>query len=405
MLQGDSMSGVLDLGRLQDPALRPIGEKVARGDRLTAADAIVLYATSDLLGLGMLADHANRRLNDDRVFFSANQHINPTNVCILRNTCVFCSFARMPKEDGAYTRSLDEVFREAEQAQGMPTREFHIVGGLHPKLRLSYYTDMIRGLKERHPQVHIKALTAVEIAHLARIEGCSVREVLLAMQGAGLTSLPGGGAEVFSTAVRATIAERKLTGEEWLAVHREAHALGIPSNCTMLYGHVETAVDRIEHLAALRALQDETGGFLTYIPLAYHPDHNELGEELGRVGTATTGYEDLKAIAMGRLFLDNIPHVKTHWPMVTPFLSQIALAFGCDDVEGTVVYERIYHEAGAQTDMHLPYLEIVELIRGAGRRPVERDSLYRPVRETFDDPPPQEPAFRRGGSLPVVHAA
>jgi aminodeoxyfutalosine synthase len=405
MLQGDSMSGVLDLGRLQDPALRPIGEKVARGDRLTAADAIVLYATSDLLGLGMLADHANRRLNDDRVFFSANQHINPTNVCILRNTCVFCSFARMPKEEGAYTRSLDEVFREAEQAQGMPTREFHIVGGLHPKLRLSYYTDMIRGLKERHPQVHIKALTAVEIAHLARIEGCSVREVLLAMQEAGLTSLPGGGAEVFSTAVRATIAERKLTGEEWLAVHREAHALGIPSNCTMLYGHVETAVDRIEHLAALRALQDETGGFLTYIPLAYHPDHNELGEELGRVGTATTGYEDLKAIAMGRLFLDNIPHVKTHWPMVTPFLSQIALAFGCDDVEGTVVYERIYHEAGAQTDMHLPYLEIVELIRGAGRRPVERDSLYRPVRETFDDPPPQEPAFRRGGSLPVVHAA
>ena len=386
------MSGVLDLGRLQDPALRPIGEKVARGDRLTAADAIVLYATSDLLGLGMLADHANRRLNDDRGFFSANQHINPTNVCMLRNTCVFCSFARMPKEEGAYTRSLDEVFREAEQAQGMPTREFHIVGGLHPKLRLSYYTDMIRGLKERHPQVHIKALTAVEIAHLARIEGCSVREVLLAMQEAGLTSLPGGGAEVFSTAVRATIAERKLTGEEWLAVHREAHALGIPSNCTMLYGHVETAVDRIEHLAALRALQDETGGFLTYIPLAYHPDHNELGEELGRVGTATTGYEDLKAIAMGRLFLDNIPHVKTHWPMVTPFLSQIALAFGCDDVEGTVVYERIYHEAGAQTDMHLPYLEIVELIRGAGRRPVERDSLYRPVRETFDDPPPRSTA-------------
>jgi aminodeoxyfutalosine synthase len=399
------MSGVLDLGRLQDPALRSIGEKVARGDRLSPADALVLYATSDLLGLGMLADHANRRLNADRVFFSANQHINPTNVCVLRNTCVFCSFARMPKEDGAYTRSLDEVFQEAEQARGMPTREFHIVGGLHPKLRLSYYTDMIRGLKERHPQVHIKALTAVEIAHLARIERSSVREVLLAMQEAGLTSLPGGGAEVFSTAVRATIAERKLTGAEWLAVHREAHALGIPSNCTMLYGHVETAADRIEHLDALRRLQDETGGFLTYIPLAYHPDHNELGEELGRVGTATSGYEDLKAIAVGRLFLDNIPHVKTHWPMVTPFLSQIALAFGCDDVEGTVVYERIYHEAGAQTDMQLPYLEIVALIRGAGRRPVERDSLYQAVRETFDEPPPQEPAVRRGASLPVVHAA
>jgi aminodeoxyfutalosine synthase len=310
----------------------------------------------------------------------------------------------MPKEDGAYTRSLDEVFHEAAQAIGMPTREFHIVGGLHPKLRLSYYTDMIRGLKQRHPEVHIKALTAVEIAHLARIEKISEREVLLAMKEAGLTSLPGGGAEVFSTAVRATIAERKLTGQEWLRVHRVAHELGIPTNCTMLYGHVETAEDRVEHLTMLRRLQDDTGGFLTYIPLAYHPDHNELGQEMGRVGTATTGYEDLKNIAVGRLFLDNIPHIKTHWPMVTPFLSQIALSFGCDDVEGTVVYERIYHEAGASTEMHLPYMDLVRLIRGAGKIPVERDSLYRSVRESFDDPPPG-PSLRRGASPPAVHAA
>ena len=398
------MPGGLDPAQLRDPALRPIAEKVVCGQRLMEDDGLALYATSDLLGLGTLAEFANDRRNGDRVFFSANQHINPTNVCILRNTCTFCSFARMPKEDGAYTRSLEEVFQEAEQALAMPTREFHIVGGLHPKLRLSYYTDMIRGLKQRHPQVHIKALTAVEIAHLARIEKISEREVLLAMKEAGLTSLPGGGAEVFSTAVRATIAERKLTGEEWLRVHRVAHQLGIPTNCTMLYGHVETAADRIEHLHRLRTLQDETGGFLTYIPLAYHPDHNELGEEMGRVGTATTGYEDLKNIAVARLFLDNIPHVKTHWPMVTPFLSQIALSFGCDDVEGTVVYERIYHEAGAHTAMHLPYMELVRLIRGAGKRPVERDSLYQPVRETFNEPPP-EPSLRRGASLPVVHAA
>jgi aminodeoxyfutalosine synthase len=398
------MSGPLAEERLRDPRLSSLAEKVATGDRLTVEEGIALYQTTDLLGLGVLADFANRRKNGDRVFFSANQHINPTNVCILRNTCVFCSFARVPKEDGAYTRSLEEVFHEAEQARGMPTREFHIVGGLHPKLRLSYYTDMIRGLKERHPQVHIKALTAVEIAHLARVERTSEREVLLALREAGLTSLPGGGAEVFSTAVRATIAERKLTGEEWLRVHRVAHELGIPTNCTMLYGHVETAEDRIAHLSQLRALQDETGGFLTYIPLAYHPDHNELGEEMGRVGTATTGYEDLKNIAVARLFLDNIPHVKTHWPMVTPFLSQIALDFGCDDVEGTVVYERIYHEAGALTEMHMPYLELVRLIRGAGKRPMERDSLYHPVREQFDDPPP-EPGLRRGASLPVVHAA
>jgi aminodeoxyfutalosine synthase len=402
------MSVGIDLERLRDPLLRPIADKVSGGSRLDAADALVLYATSDLLGLGMLADHANRARNGDRVFFSANQHLNPTNVCILRNTCTFCSFARMPKEEGAYTRSLDEVFHEAAQASGMPTREFHIVGGLHPKLRLSYYTDMIRGLKERHPGVHIKALTAVEIAHLARIEKISEREVLLAMKDAGLTSLPGGGAEVFSTAVRATIAERKLTGEEWLRVHRVAHELGIPTNCTMLYGHVETAEDRIEHLSMLRSLQDDTGGFLTYIPLAYHPDHNELGEEMGRLGSATTGYEDIKNIAVGRLFLDNIPHVKTHWPMVTPFLSQIALSFGCDDVEGTVVYERIYHEAGAHTDMHMPYMDLVQLIRGAGKRPVERDSLYQTVRERFDDLPlvdPDPPVGADRGRPAHVHAA
>ena len=402
------MSGGIDLARLRDPRLYPVADKVSQGERLGAEDALALYATSVLLGLGMMADHANRARNGDRVFFSANQHLNPTNVCILRNTCTFCSFARMPKEEGAYTRSLEEVFHEAAQASGMPTREFHIVGGLHPKLRLSYYTDMIRGLKERHPGVHIKALTAVEIAHLARIEKISERDVLVAMKEAGLTSLPGGGAEVFSTAVRATIAERKLTGEEWLRVHRVAHELGIPTNCTMLYGHVETAEDRIEHLSMLRSLQDDTGGFLTYIPLAYHPDHNELGEEMGRVGSATTGYEDLKNIAVGRLFLDNIPHVKTHWPMVTPFLSQIALSFGCDDVEGTVVYERIYHEAGAHTDMHMPYMDLVQLIRGAGKRPVERDSLYQTVRERFDDVPlvdPDPPVGADRGRPAHVHAA
>ena len=396
------MAAELDRSLVKDPALHPIADAVAEGRRLDAAQGRTLYESPDLIGLGAIADFANQRVNGDRVFFSANQHINPTNVCILRNTCTFCSFARMPKEEGAYVRSLEEVFEEAEAARNGPTREFHIVGGLHPKLRLSYYTDMIRGLRERHPSVHVKALTAVEIAHIARVERSTSLEVLAALKEAGLTSLPGGGAEVFSTAVRATIAERKLSGEEWLRVHREAHSLGIPTNCTMLYGHVETAADRIEHLDALRRLQDETGGFLTYIPLAYHPDNNELGEELGRTGTATTGYEDLRAIAVGRLMLDNIPHVKTHWPMVTPFLSQIALAFGCDDVEGTVVFERIYHEAGAKTAMHLRYHEIVELIRGAARVPVERDSLYREIRREFDPPPPMRELSR---SLPVVHAA
>jgi aminodeoxyfutalosine synthase len=392
-----------ELDRLRDPALRPIARKILAGIRLDRADGIALYETADLLGLGTLAAWANDQKNGDRVFFSANQHLNPTNVCVLRNTCVFCSFARMPKEDGAYTRSLEEVFREAEQARGAPTREFHIVGGLHPKLPLSYYADMFRGLKERHPAVHIKALTAVEIAHLARIERTSIEDVLVRLREAGLDTLPGGGAEVFSTAVRATIAERKLTGEEWITVHRIAHGLGIRTNCTMLYGHVETAADRIDHLTMLRALQDETGGFLTYIPLAYHPDHNELGEELGRVGSATTGYEDAKNVAVARLYFDNIDHIKTHWPMVTPFMSQIVLDFGCDDVEGTVVYERVYHEAGAKTQMHLPYRGLVDLIRGAGKRPVERDSFYRPVRDQFDGD--CDAGVGAGAAAPTVHAA
>ena len=215
--------------RFRDPALRPIAEKVFAGQRLSPADGVALYETSDILSLGALADWANRRKNGDRVFFSANQHINPTNVCVLRKTCVFCSFARLPKEDGAYTRTLDEVYHEAAQPTVPPTREFHIVGGLHPKLKLEYYAEMFRGLKERHPQVHIKGLTAVEIAHLARIEKTSIDDVLVRLKEAGLDTMPGGGAEVFSSAVRATIAERKLTGREWVEVHRAAHRLGIRS--------------------------------------------------------------------------------------------------------------------------------------------------------------------------------
>ena len=383
----------------RDASLNRVADKVARSERLTRDDALTLFRSHDLLAIGALADAANRAKNGDRVYFAANQHINPTNVCVLRNTCVFCSFARMPKEDGAYTRSLEEVFAEADAARDNATREFHIVGGLHPKLELQYYLDMFRGLRERHPGVHIKALTAVEVAHLARLEGMEVVEVLKAMKDAGVTSLPGGGAEVFSPAARATIADRKLTGDEWLAVHRAAHGVGLPSNCTMLYGHVETLEDRVDHLLALRALQDETHGFLTYIPLAYHPDHNELGEALGRTGTATTGFDDLKNIAVGRLVLDNIPHVKTHWPMVTPFISQVSLGFGCDDLEGTVVFERVYHEAGAGTPMWLSYDEIIGLIHGAGKEPVERDSLYQTVR-TFEDWTPGQAVARPEGPAP-----
>lgn len=367
--------------RPRDPRLWPIAEKVLEGERLTREEGIVLFETKDLLAVGAMADLVNRRKNGDRVFFVANQHINPTNICILRATCVFCSFARRPKEEGAYAMSLEEVFAEADQIRDTPIREFHIVGGLHPKLRLEYYEEMIRGLKERYPGVEIKALTAVEIAHLARIEKISVEEVLIRLREAGLDSMPGGGAEVFSKGVRATIAERKLAAEEWLDVHRTAHRLGIPTNCTMLYGHVETYEDRIDHLLMLRELQDETGGFLTYIPLAYHPDNNELGTRLGRQGTATTGFDDLKNLAVGRLFLDNFDHIKTHWIMNTPKVSQVALHFGVDDLEGTVVRERIYHEAGATTPQGMTFAEIIRLIKDAGKRPVERDALYNEIRE------------------------
>jgi aminodeoxyfutalosine synthase len=365
--------------RPRGKSLLPIAEKVEAGERLSRDDAIALFETDDLLAVGGMADLVNRRMNGDRVFYVANQHINPTNVCILNRVCVFCSYGVRPLAEDAYTMSLDEVFAEAEAANRSPTREFHIVGGLHPKLKLEYYTDMIRGLKERHPAVHVKALTAVEIAHLARIEACSTRDVLEELLAAGLDAMPGGGAEVFSPAVRSTIADRKLAAEEWLDVHRQAHSLGIPTNCTLLYGHVETAADRVDHMLMLRELQDETGGFSTFIPLAWHPDNTALGRELALEGQRTGGVDDLKALAVGRLLLDNVPHIKTHWIMVTTKLSQIALSFGVDDLEGTVVLEKITHTAGADTPIGLDLEEIVRLIRDAGKTPVERDSLYRAV--------------------------
>jgi aminodeoxyfutalosine synthase len=376
----------LDLGRIGDRGLRAVGEKVTSGTRLSHDDAELLFTSPDLLGIGMLADFVNRKKHGDVVTFAANQHINPTNVCYLRKTCVFCSFARLPKEEGAYHYTLDQVFAEAEAAASGLTKEFHIVGGLDMKAGLQYYSEMFRGLKTRYPHVHIKALTAVEIAHIARIDKMSIEDVLIALREAGLDTLPGGGAEVFGKGVRMTIADKKLAAEDWIDVHRTAHRLGIRSNCTMLYGHVETIQDRVEHLSMLRDLQDESGGFLAYIPLAYHPDHNELGIELGREGTATTGFDDLRNLAVGRLFLDNFDHIKTHWIMVTPFLSQTSLAFGVNDLEGTVVREKIYHEAGAHTAQGLSLDEILDLIRSAGKTPAERDSFYNILR-VFDREP------------------
>jgi len=374
----------LPLKRLSDPALRPIAEKLAAGQRLDDADGLTLYQSPDLLGVGALADAVNRAQHGSVVTFAANQHINPTNVCILRKTCVFCGYARLPKEDGAYRYTLEQVLAEAEPARNGLTKEFHIVGGLDMKAGLEYYATMFRALKREFPHVHIKALTAVEIAHIARIEKMSWEDVLVALREAGLDTMPGGGAETFSAAVREQIADKKLGGAEYIDVHRTAHRLGIRTNCTMLYGHVETHADRVAHLRMLRELQDETGGFLAYIPLAYHPDDNELGVQLNRKGLATTGFDDLRMLAVGRLYLDNIQHIKTHWIMVTPFLSQTSLSFGVNDMEGTVVREKIYHAVGAHTPQAMTLAEILKLIRGANKVPAERDSFYNILR-TFSE--------------------
>jgi len=370
----------LPTDRLCDPALARIAEKLAAGERLDRADGVACFATNDLIGLGLVADAVNRAQNGDVVTFAANQHINPTNVCVLRKTCTFCGYARLPKEAGAYRYTIDQVLAEAAHAADGLTKEFHIVGGLDMKAGLAYYSEMFRAIKANFPHVHIKALTAVEIAHIARIEKRSWTDVLIALRDAGLDTLPGGGAETFSLAVRSQIADKKLGGADYIGVHRAAHALGIRSNCTMLYGHVETFDDRMEHLQMLRDLQDETGGFLAYIPLAYHPDGNELGKQLGREGTSTGGSDDLKNLAVGRLFLDNFQHIKSHWIMVSTFLSQVGLHFGANDLEGTVVREKIYHAVGANTPQGMTLDALLALIRGAGKVPAERDSFYKVLR-------------------------
>jgi len=373
------------LSQVADPVVTRIAGKIAAGERLDAADALALYDSHDLIAIGALADQVNRAKNGDTVTFAANQHINPTNVCVLRTTCTFCGYARLPKEAGAYRYTIAQVLAEAATAADGLTKEFHIVGGLDMKAGLAYYQEMFRALKSNFPHVHIKALTAVEIAHIARIEKMTWRDVLIALREAGLDTMPGGGAETFSAAVREQIAGKKLAGADYIGVHRTAHELGIRTNCTMLYGHVETHQDRVDHLMMLRNLQDETGGFLAYIPLAYHPDDNELGRELGREGTATSGVDDLKMLAVGRLFLDNFRHIKSHWIMVSQPLSQISLHFGVNDLEGTVVRERIYHAVGAHTPQGMTLDALLELIRGAGKIPAERDSFYNVLR-VFDTP-------------------
>lgn len=356
------------------PPLREIAAKVRAGERLDESDALACFATPHVLHLGRLADAVRRKLHGNFAYYNLNRHINPTNICVYTYNCKFCSFAAMKDEPHAWQMTHDEVYRHAAEQGGHEVSEFHIVGGLHPDLSMAWYEEMLRGLKERFPKAHLKAFTAIEIGWFARREKLSIEAVLRRLVAAGLGSLPGGGAEIFHPEVREIICDGKLDAGEWLEVHRVAHRLGLKSNCTMLYGHVEKPEHRVDHLLRLRALQDETGGFNAFIPLAYHPENNYLG-----LRYHTTGLEDLRTLATSRLVLDNVPHLKAYWVMITPKLAQVALSFGADDLDGTVVSETIYHMAGAETAQMMPRGELERVVREAGFVPVERDTLYNPV--------------------------
>ena len=344
-------------------------------ERLSFDDAVTLYRSPDILALGWLANHVRERMHGNLTYFNVNCHINPTNICVA--ACRLCAFGRKKDAPGAYTMALDEAFASAASGYSEAVTEFHIVGGLHPDLPFQYYLDLISGLKERFPQVHLKALTMVEIAFLAKRAKLSIEETLRQLKNAGLDSLPGGGAEIFHERVRRVICDHKIDGDQWLDTARTAHKIGLKSNATMLYGHVENEEDRADHLVRLRELQDETHGFQTFIPLAFHPANTPLQHLF-----TTTGMLDLKQIAIGRLVLDNFPHVKAYWQMLGAKIAQIALRFGADDIDGTVVEEKIYHDAGATTPQGMRRSELERLIREAGREPVERDTMYRPVTRT-----------------------
>src|SRR5258706_2972410 len=399
-----------------DPGLRPIAEKWLAQTPLSHADGLALYATRDLHGLGRLAHHVRTRLHGDRVYYNRNRHINYTNVCAL--SCKFCSFYRKRGEDGAYEMPVEQVVEIAIKSKDAGATEVHIVGGLHPWLKFDYYTDMLKGVRAACPDLHIKAFTAIEIIHFSRIARMTVREVLIALREAGLGSLPGGGAEIFDDRVHDEVFKGKVRADKWFEVHRTAHSLGIPSNATMLYGHVETPAERITHLIKLRDLQAESlqrmgldpisppltidnrkskienstspssphfvpsclrasvpsACFNCMIPLSFIPENSELGHLPG-----PTGLTDLKTLAISRLMLNNISHIKAFWIMQGVGLSQLALNYGCDDLDGTVVWYDITKRAGQGTHQELHISDLHRLIREAGLTPIERDTLYRPL--------------------------
>jgi len=358
----------------RDTRLKRIRTKLESGKRLGKEEGIQLYETADLLGLGGLAHGVRWARHGRKAYFVYNQHLNYTNIC--KNRCAFCAFARDAGEAGGYVMSLDRVEAAVTERLHEPITEIHVVGGVNPDLEPEYYFNLVRRIKQARPEVVVKAFSAVEIHHLARIAGLTLTETLERLKDCGLESLPGGGAEVFSSRVRNRLFPGKISAEEWMEVMRKAHEAGIRSNATLLYGHIETIEERVDHLLQLRRLQDETGGFMAFIPLAFHSKNTRLSHI-----SPTTGYLDLKTVAVSRLLLDNIPHIKAYWVMLGLKTAQVALNFGADDLDGTVVRENITHAAGADTPTGLSPDELSRLIKEAGFEPVERDAFYHPVED------------------------
>jgi aminodeoxyfutalosine synthase len=371
-------------------SLKKIENKVLSGKRLTTEDALCLYKNDDIFTIGRLADHVALSMNGKNAYFIHNHHINPTNICV--NRCKFCAFSRSKGDRGSYEMSINTIIKklrkqtgtEAQRHRGTKYKtnapsnpsfsEVHIVGGLHPDWTFDFYLKMLASIKKNFPLLHIKAFTAVEIDYFSRISGLSLRDTLLALKDAGLDTMPGGGAEIFNGRVRNRICPEKITGRRWLQVMETAHDSGIRTNATMLYGHVETYEHRVDHMLKLRALQDKTGGFQAFIPLAFHPMNTKI-----KGAKYTSGTDDLKTVAISRLFLDNFQHIKAYWIMLGEKIAQLALMFGADDLDGTIVEEKITHSAGALSGSALTKRELINLIQKAGKVPVERDSFYNTV--------------------------
>ena len=355
-----------------DKKLYKINEKVADGQRLDFSDGLVLYKSHDLVGIGRMADFVRRKRHGKKAYYVYNQHLNYTNVCI--NHCLFCAYSRDKDEKDAFTFSIEDIKARLLERIDEPVRELHVVGGLNPSLPFEYYIDLIKTIKEIRPEATIKAFTAVEIDHLSVISGFSVKETILKLKDAGLSMIPGGGAEIMSDRVRKKLFPRKIDSRKWLEIMKVIHRVGITSNATMLYGHIETLEERVDHLISLRKLQDKTGGFSAFIPLAFHSKNTKLSQI-----PATTAFDDLKNVAIARLMLDNFEHIKAYWVMIGEKLAQVALFFGADDLDGTIIEEKITHMAGAKSAKGLTRMNIEYLISSAGFTPVERDSFYNSV--------------------------